>query len=243
VQSLIFKSLYNPLVMFPILADVLAALESGDGSRFAAVEKQRFDCPSTEKNSGIEADTAIICSDGARVSDTLQDFSTYLSALRAQSAGFAGIWARIRLGCVGWKLRPAGLVYNGPFTGNTSAPVLFVGNTEDPVTPIRKLFPPPHIFPRAYQLTRCSSAHKMSAGYPGSVVLTQNSAGHCSISTPSLCTARFVRRYFEDGELPPNGTVCEADMKPFGHVEVGGEEEVMAALRELGKWEGPRFVV
>lgn len=89
------------------------------------------------------------------------------------------------------------------------------------------------------------SAHKMAASFPGSVVLTQNSVGHCSLSTPSMCTARIVRRYFETAELPENGTICEGDVKPFGRVqqeeEVGDEEDVAAALRGLGRWLGPGF--
>ena len=67
----------------------------------------------------------------------------------------------------------------------------------------------------------------MSKGYPGSVVLTQNSTGvrirwlfchsldshyvfqHTSISGPSTCTMDYVRAYFENGTLPEEGTVCQ----------------------------------
>ncbi|KAF8351757.1 Alpha/Beta hydrolase protein, partial [Amanita rubescens] len=52
------------------------------------------------------------------------------------------------------------------------------------------------------------SAKRMSQGYPGSVVLTQNSAGHTSISAPSPCTMNYVRAYFENGTLPEGGTIC-----------------------------------
>jgi TAP-like protein len=79
----------------------------------------------------------------------------------------------------------------------------------------------------------------MSRGFSNSVVLTQNSSGvkliflalffclnllifysntnfqHCSISAPSLCTAKYVRQYFTDGTLPEPGTICEADLGPF----------------------------
>ncbi|KAF9544543.1 hypothetical protein CPC08DRAFT_675877 [Agrocybe pediades] len=51
----------------------------------------------------------------------------------------------------------------------------------------------------------------MSKGFEGSVVLTQNSPGHCSISGPSLCT----QKYIISGKLPPPGTVCEVDTTPF----------------------------
>ena len=93
----------------------------------------------------------------------------------------------------GWKIRSverfAGMLpvtpgrgsrysYNipGPFVGNTSYPLLIIGNTADPVTPLRKYVhraspanatadPPSH------------SAHMVSKGFNASVVLTQNSAG------------------------------------------------------------------
>lgn len=38
---------------------------------------------------------------------------------------------------------------------------------------------------------------------------------HCSISSPSLCTAKNIRAYFQTGELPVVGTVCEPEQRPF----------------------------
>lgn len=65
-------------------------------------------------------------------------------------------------------------------------------------------------------------------------MLEQNSEGHCSISAPSFCTMKHIRRYFETGEVPPPGTVCEADMKPF--MGAGGDVKTMSAEdRELLK--------
>ncbi|KDR74341.1 hypothetical protein GALMADRAFT_578873 [Galerina marginata CBS 339.88] len=58
------------------------------------------------------------------------------------------------------------------------------------------------------------AAKNMSRGFEGSVVLQQNSSGHCSVSAPSVCTQKYVRKYFEDGTLPPPGTVCGVVGKP-----------------------------
>lgn len=140
VQSLIFKCLYNPVRAFPLLADALADLESGSTASFLALaQNPSFSCSAKQQNTGAEADTAILCSDGgAAVKDSLAEFSNYLSALRMQSEGFAGIWAKIRMGCVGWKMGSKGLVHHGPIGGETRRPVLFVGNTLDPVTPLQK---------------------------------------------------------------------------------------------------------
>ncbi len=78
----------------------------------------------------------------------------------------------------------------------------------------------------------------MALKFPGSVVLQQNSEGHCCVSSPSLCTAKHVRKYFHTGELPPVGTVCEVDEKPLlGKVEESlysiEEAEVLAAMTLL----------
>lgn len=131
------------------------------------------------------------------------------------------------------KIRDFGVValtvLEGPFTGNTSWPLLLIGNSADPVTPVR-------------------NAHKMAKGYEGAVVLEQNSEGHCSLAAPSLCTAKYIRGYFQSGTLPPKDTVCEVELKPF----LGGENTVKAmseddrvlfeAVSGMGKeWTVPRF--
>ncbi|KZS95702.1 hypothetical protein SISNIDRAFT_324584 [Sistotremastrum niveocremeum HHB9708] len=55
----------------------------------------------------------------------------------------------------------------------------------------------------------------MSKGFQDAVVLTQNSAGHCSLSAPSVCTAKYIRDYFREGTLPAEGTVCEVEAHAF----------------------------
>ncbi|KAK1223678.1 hypothetical protein PQX77_013436, partial [Marasmius sp. AFHP31] len=59
--------------------------------------------------------------------------------------------------------------------------------------------------------TPLSAAKKASQQFPGSVVLEQNSPGHCSVAVPSVCTAKVVREYFVNGTLPEQGTICPMD--------------------------------
>lgn len=43
---------------------------------------------------------------------------------------------------------------------------------------------------------------------------------HCSIASPSLCTAKAIRNYFQNGALPEPGTVCKPEELPLiGKVE------------------------
>lgn len=145
VRNLLFSSLYNPLGAFPIVAQILAALESGDGKGYLTIARVGLecDCPAGPKtpNPGGEASLAIACSDGAPVPDDRVAFGEYLRELTSQSKVFGGVWARFRLACTNWKFRPKGLTFSGPYSGNTSTPMLFIGNSRDPVTPIIK-YPP-----------------------------------------------------------------------------------------------------
>lgn len=70
-------------------------------------------------------------------------------------------------------------------------------------------------FPTQFANLLLDSAHTMEAGFPGSVALQQDSLGHCSLSSPSICTARHVRNYFQTGRLPEKGTICEVEQLPF----------------------------
>ncbi|KAG6807571.1 hypothetical protein H0H93_001440, partial [Arthromyces matolae] len=84
----------------------------------------------------------------------------------------------------------------GPFEANTSFPILVVGNTADPVTPLW-------------------AAKKTAKGFPSAVVLTQDSPGHCSLAAPSVCTQIHIRNYFINGRLPPPNTICPVIGRPF----------------------------
>ncbi|KAJ7164289.1 TAP-like protein-domain-containing protein [Mycena filopes] len=84
----------------------------------------------------------------------------------------------------------------GPVGGNTSFPLLVIGNTADPVTPLMW-------------------ARKAASRFPGSVLLTQDSPGHMSLVAPSLCTHGALRAYFQNGTLPAAGTVCAVDAELF----------------------------
>lgn len=45
--------------------------------------------------------------------------------------------------------------------------------------------------------------------------LTIDGYGHADGGVPSTCAANHVGRYFVDGTLPPQGTVCQQDQAPF----------------------------
>ncbi|KAH7346432.1 hypothetical protein BKA65DRAFT_551338 [Rhexocercosporidium sp. MPI-PUGE-AT-0058] len=67
------------------------------------------------------------------------------------------------------------------------------------------------------------------------ILFIANSAdNHTSLAAPSKCKAAVVNAYFQNGTLPENELVCEADIKPFDPVEVGsmsGDEVDFAMYR------------
>jgi hypothetical protein len=110
------------------------------------------------------------------------------------------------------------------FKTNISTPILFVGNIADNITPLR-------------------NAYESVEGFPGSVVLEQNSYGHTRLSMPSRCTAKSIRAYFQEGRMPEKETFCEGDLVPFqplngtAWADMGSEDaELDEALKGLAKF-------
>ncbi|KIX93627.1 uncharacterized protein Z520_10533 [Fonsecaea multimorphosa CBS 102226] len=155
----------------------------------------------------LESGVSILCGDGDDITfRSKEDFTKYLDLLLSQSPLVGSIWAEITLHCIHWPAinRPSAKNrFTGPFQSNLSdydrraSPLLFIGNTADPVTPVRNAF-------------------KMAERHEGSVVVTQDMPGHCAGTTnPSVCTFGILRRFFAHGEMPEAGLVCQAAVKPW----------------------------
>lgn len=141
---------------------------------------------------------------------TREAFKAHRAKLAEQSRWVSPTWTRNRLMCEGISAKPAwrpSLTFEKQEWANTSYPLLLIGNTHDPATPL-------------------VNAQRVSRElFPGSVVLLHDSEGHCSHANPSLCTAKVIREYFQTGELPEADTVCAPERKPFlGCVRPGGCE-------------------
>ncbi|KAF5372034.1 hypothetical protein D9615_008127 [Tricholomella constricta] len=200
----VFISLYTPWATWSKLAGALADLARGDGAPlFSILDGAPFQCECDEGEEGFgvvrDAATAILCNDGDPVPEAFEELEKYFEETTKKSQ-WAEIWSGVRTSCVGWPELPK-TRFRGPFEGNTSFPLLVVGNTADPVTPLW-------------------AAKKTAKGFPSSVVLTQDSPGHCSISAPSVCTQMYIRDYFVKGTLPPPGTVCSVVGTPFPGVDI-----------------------
>ncbi|KAF2001202.1 hypothetical protein P154DRAFT_490584 [Amniculicola lignicola CBS 123094] len=203
--AVIFRSIYEPRSSFPILASLLAALEANDqetleifteGLKYSHV----YSCPIDGGETGYTLNdvpqNAILCSDSEDLTgEDIDSFREYWSLLDSISETSGGIWAMLRMRCASWKIKAVHR-FEKQFGGNTSYPILFISNTADPVTPLR-------------------SGRIMSARFPGSALLVQDSAGHCSSSTPTPCTMSHIKAYFQTGALPKPDTLCIPPASPF----------------------------
>ncbi|KAJ3514621.1 hypothetical protein NMY22_g14669 [Coprinellus aureogranulatus] len=235
LRGAVFQSLYSPYLAFQRLAHALAELAAGDGTALLAmlgtgIYKCSCDPLAHDMDPVIDGRAAIACNDGDEVPRSLIKLEEYWEKLASVSE-WADVWGFIHTNCVGWPKNKK--PFRGPFVGNTSFPILVIGNTADPVTPLR-------------------SAKKMAEGFKDAVVLTLDAGGHCSLSAPSVCAQRYVQQYFQDGTLPEPDTICQPISKnPFvpitrgvglseeapGYVEAEDADFVNAVLEASDKLE------
>ncbi|KAJ7474130.1 TAP-like protein-domain-containing protein [Mycena latifolia] len=230
-RNYIFASLYSPYNAFAGFAEGLAALTAGNATGvYAANQVPAFECdcaaPAAPFTANIyEGQITTSCGDGPVVDDSIADLRAFY-ADQAQLASFADIWALWRVHCSGWKIHREGR-FQGPVGANTSFPLLVIGNTADPVTPLMW-------------------ARKAAGLFPGSVLLTQDSPGHMSLVAPSLCTHGAMHAYFQNGTLPAPGTVCAVDAELFPAASANGttsakrflaspEDRLLDAVRAIGE--------
>ncbi|KAF2477666.1 alpha/beta-hydrolase [Lindgomyces ingoldianus] len=201
------STLYGPLTGFPLLATVAAALEQGNGTVFmeanAAPSAMTSAYGAYAKNANYSSQEAlglITCVDAnTRFNVTsVEQFEEVVDTYMGKSF-YGGKTTALNNGrlCVGMSITPPpSQIFPGFKCTNTSFPILFIGTTGDPVTPL-------------------SSAYKMSALFEGSVVLTQDSPGHGFLATGSDCTTKYVQAYMAEGTLPEPDTVCQPAAVPF----------------------------
>ena len=240
LRRFVSSTLYQPERMFARFAEIVAALERGDGRPFYdfyrgpgslqnAVCQAESVPPTLPLPSLVEGNDdafpAIMCADSVPPPDTVEAVSQLVREYENMSYAAGAVNVLFPLHCVNRTVRPKWR-FAGPYGArNTSFPILFVANIADNVTPL-------------------VSARNNSAGFPSSVVLVQQSYGHTSLSAPSTCTAKAIRDYFQHGILPPPDATCQPDMLPFGLPAPASEPasavdaadaELAAVLRELSE--------
>jgi hypothetical protein len=137
---------------------------------------------------------------GIKCSDVLQQ-NTYEEMLpvfegRQKNSRFADVADNTPARCAQWRM-PAVERYEGDFNFKPNFPILMVGNTHDPVTPLE-------------------SARNLSKTIEDSHLLHQDSYGHSLMVQVGICAAKAVRAYFLHGDLPEEKeTKCDVDVELF----------------------------
>jgi hypothetical protein len=137
----------------------------------------------------------------------------------AEISSFADVWMTLMIGCDSWSI-PA---TDPPMRWDdhpahkqkpikTSFPLLFLSNSQDPVTPLK-------------------AGVKMARKFVDAGLVEQHGGGHCSLAAASLCTLKRIRAYLAEGKVPappewgPKGKEiaegkwerCERDDWPWKH--------------------------
>jgi pimeloyl-ACP methyl ester carboxylesterase len=147
-----------------------------------------------ERYVGLEQQLAITCAEAPnpRHPRAYRGLAA-LAYARAGDVGPAWTWNDEQ--CAEWPATAADR-YVGPWDRPTAHPILVIGNTFDPAT-------------------RYEGAVAMANLLAHARLLTVDGYGHSILRNPSTCAHDHVSRYFIDGTLPPEGTVCPQDQPPF----------------------------
>lgn len=146
-------------------------------------------------DNGLEAMTAVTCTDGAHPSDATA-WPAFAAATDATTGGLGRYWTWVDAPCATstWTAQDED-AFTGPFTHRSAAPVLVIGSYWDPAT-------------------RYDGAVSAAELMPNSRLLSSDNWGHTAIGS-SDCVNDAIQGYLLTGALPDGGTVCTADYQPF----------------------------
>ncbi|MEW9555051.1 alpha/beta hydrolase [Nonomuraea sp. NPDC050783] len=168
------------------LANGIVQAENGDAGILASVRASALEDPAS-----TAAYRSILCLDIAHGIDGHRDLRARIDRvmnLAPHMKGTSEFWD-MTAGCLGWPVPPTNP--QRPLRVRGVPPVLVVGNTHDPATPL-------------------SWARSLSSRIEGSGLLVNDENGgdgHSSYLRSSCATAR-IDDYLASGRLPAAGTVC-----------------------------------
>ncbi|MEO9322662.1 alpha/beta hydrolase [Nocardioides sp. C4-1] len=138
---------------------------------------------------------AVLCSDGRNPRSPARWEQASKIADR-QSPWFGRVWTWASSPCARQGIGSGDDSFRGPWAGTrTSYPLLVVGNTHDPATPI-------------------SGARRLNTRFDDSVLVTYDGWGHGALGG-GRCITSVMADYLVDRTLPPDGTVCRQPRELF----------------------------
>lgn len=241
IRGMIFSLLYAADQTFQGMSEILDEGISGNVTvltntlAFMSNIKPIVDyCPVANRTfptGGINEDaySAISCTDGdASSGKKVGYWRKYIKDQAERSSVAGGGVAQGRITCAGVFARP-NWEYKGPFTtpkaskdssapekGRPAAPLLFLSNRWDPVTPL-------------------TSARNMYKQHPGAGLVVADGMGHCAAGSGivSKCTQTALQQYFDKGTVPKGEIECEGVRDPWDQVSALSAEDAAHLDRML----------
>ncbi|KAK0535578.1 hypothetical protein OC835_002322 [Tilletia horrida] len=209
-----YDGLFDPST-WPVLASMLDGLRTGDGTLVLQMQEWSYDPTpgitppeqprwkgiKTPNTTSVELSAAVTCSDS--YDDERHDMEWWnelqMSMVNRSYIGGSANFEYV-FPCKSFKTQVAE-VYRGRWDHHLQSPVLLIGGTHDPATPLQNAH---HI-------------HDL-LGNGNSQLVEHHGYGHTSLVDPSECTEQIKRDVFLHGKMPEaDVTQCFADSKPYPH--------------------------
>jgi pimeloyl-ACP methyl ester carboxylesterase len=177
---------------WPQAAGLIDAALRGDGSGIKALARG---AASERFHATFEPGAAMLCADSP-ARQSAQAWPREVRRLEAVSRIGGRVFGWLQgAPCASWPVRSADR-YTGPWNARTPNPILIIGTTLDPNTPI-------------------ANARTAQRRLGNAILLTHDGFGHLSGADPSACVTQALSSYLVDLATPARGTVCPSDRLPF----------------------------
>lgn len=161
------------------LGSALEDALDGDGARIAALAEAYEDL------GGYSSYAGVVCSDTPPPASPAE-WQAFAAAARERSPRFGGSVANELLPCATWPVRSTQVP--APVTAPGAPPILVVGNSGDPATPL-------------------SNASAVATALSSGVLVTADISGHTAYGRDE-CSTRIIESYLISLAVPPDDTTC-----------------------------------
>ena len=187
LDAAVLESLYDGRAGWQTLGDALASAEEGDASSLLRMADGFVGRGSSgEQHDALDAFWGITCLDGPIVGD-LGAAERLQADATAAAPRLGAFLVNFTLACSIWPVPP--VASPGPLTAAGAPPLLVVGTTDDPATPL-------------------VSAVALARELERSALLVAEGEQHTSFAVGNDCADRVVTRYLVDRTLPRRGARC-----------------------------------
>jgi pimeloyl-ACP methyl ester carboxylesterase len=189
-RTLAFGGVIAPLYSqsaWPELTEAISTAVDDDGAALLALADQYNNRTADGyENNLTQANSAINCLD-AQLAPEPEALPTEADFVAASSLFGKIVYGLFEVACTSWPIRPT--VEAPDYTATGAAPILVVGTTGDPATPIE-------------------SARALADLLDSGVLLVREGDGHTAYFAFNPCINDIVDAYLAEGTVPDDGTTC-----------------------------------